>query len=198
MIAQEAARIMHEESVRDYRQAKDKACFRLGVGADAPMPRNDEVQKALEAYLRVFKSNAEMEHIRHLRQVAQSAMRFLVAFQPHLVGAVLKGTADRHAAVHLHVFAETVEELIVFLYEKGIPHEAGQSLVRYSNNNQQQIPTIRFIAGETPIELSVFPCHGLRQAPCSPVDGKPLKRLGLAGLDNLLNADITAANQSME
>lgn len=187
LIAQEAARIMHEESVRDYRQAKDKACFRLAAGADAPMPRNEEVQAALEAYLRVFKSEAQMEHIQHLRLVAQKAMRFLAVFEPHLVGAVLKGTADPHSAVHLHVFAETVEELLIFLYEKGIPHEVGQSLMRYPNNNQQQIPGIHFIAGGTPIELSVFPYDSLRHAPCSPVDGKPVKRMSLIALDKLMS-----------
>lgn len=189
MIAQEAARIMHEESVHDYCQAKDKACVRLNIGADGPLPRNEEVQLALETYLRVFKAETQTLHMQQLRSVAREAMQFLSVFQPHLVGSVLNGTADVHSTVHLHVFADTVEEVTLFLLEKQIPHEISADWVRYTNHDQQQVPVVRFVAGGTPIELAVFPQNALRQPPLSVVDGKVQKRVNLAGLQSILDSN---------
>jgi hypothetical protein len=38
----------------------------------------------------------------------------------------------------------------------------------------------------TDVELTVFPLDGLRQAPPSPIDGRPMRRLNLAGVERML------------
>ena len=50
-------------------------------------------------------------------------MRFFKRFEPRLVGAVLDGTADKHSAICLHLFNDTLEEVTGFLQEQGIPYE---------------------------------------------------------------------------
>ncbi len=46
-------------------------------------------------------------------------------------------------------------------------------------------PVYRFVAGDVTLDLAVFPLLGLRQAPLSPVDGRPMPRIALAALRKL-------------
>ena len=52
-----------------------------------------------------------------------------------------------------------------------------------------RVPAYRFVAGEMVIDLTVFAVSGLRQAPRSPVDGRPMRRLALEGLLSLLEEE---------
>jgi hypothetical protein len=44
----------------------------------------------------------------------------------------------------------------------------------------------KFVAGDVPIELTVFDYDGIREAPMSPVDGRPMRRGSLRDLEVLL------------
>src|SRR5699024_10044249 len=43
-VAQEAARLISEHAIHDYRRAKLKAAERLGIEADQALPRNREIE----------------------------------------------------------------------------------------------------------------------------------------------------------
>jgi hypothetical protein len=45
----------------------------------------------------------------------------------------------------------------------------------------------RFHHGDSSIEATVFPVDGMRQAPISPVDGRPMKRADRAAVRRLLD-----------
>jgi hypothetical protein len=47
-------------------------------------------------------------------------------------------------------------------------------------------PSVRFLAGDVQIEAVIFPLNGLRQAPRSPLDGKPMMRANLRRVEELL------------
>ena len=47
-------------------------------------------------------------------------------------------------------------------------------------------PALRFEIGEQAFEVIVFPLDGIRQAPVSPVDGKPMRRADLAEVEALM------------
>jgi hypothetical protein len=49
-----------------------------------------------------------------------------------------------------------------------------------------EYPGVRFEIGDQAIEVTVFPTDGIRQAPVSPVDGRPMRRADLAELEALL------------
>lgn len=185
-IAQEAARIMAEEGIRDYYMAKRKAADRLGAADTQNMPRNTEVEEALHEYHRLFKSATQPRRLRQLRETALQAMRLFAQFNPRLVGSVLNGTAGEHSDVNLHLFADNPEEVALFLMEENIPFEPSERRLRLTNDATVVYPVYRFVAGGTMIDLTVFPAEGVRQAPRSPVDGKPMRRISIAALEELM------------
>ena len=189
-LAQEAARIMSEEGVRDFRFAKHKAAVRLGFDTRRlPMPTNVEVETALAERQRLFHADTQPASLRRLRETAREAMRMLNGFEARLVGPVLNGTADRHAIIYLHVFSDLPEQVAIFLMDKQIPYEISARKLRSGAGVQQAYPMYRFLAGDTPVELTVFEVDGIREAPSSPVDGRPMKRGSLRDLDALLAVD---------
>ena len=188
-IAMEAARLMDEHAIRDFHIAKRKAAAQLGVSNTQALPRNSEIELALAEYQRLFKSHSQPRHLRTLREQALEAMQFFSQFDPRLVGAVLRGSAGAHSDVSLHVFAESPELVRQFLQERGIPFEECERRLHLNADNYAFFPAYRFVAGDTTMELTVFSRNGLRQAPLSQVDGKPMHRANLAEVRQLLEQD---------
>lgn len=177
---------MADEGLHDFYAAKRKAAQHLGAPDTRNMPRNNEVEAALEEYQRLFHGEQQAQHLQALREAAVQAMRFLAAFNPRLVGSVLSGTAGRHADINLHLFADTPEEVSLFLMEAHIPFEESLKRLRVAREEWQEFPGIGFRAGDYPVDLVVFPREGRRDAPRSPVDGKPMQRAGLDEVEALL------------
>jgi predicted nucleotidyltransferase len=186
-IAQEAARLMTEEGIQDFYAAKRKAAQHLGAPDTRNMPRNLEVEAALQEYQRLFRGEEQAVHLRALRESAVQAMRFLARFSPRLVGSVLSGTAGRHADINLHLFADAPEEISLFLMESNIPFHASHKRVRLNRDEWQDYPSFEFFAGDCPVDLVVFPREGRREAPRSPVDGRPMQRAGQEEVEALLS-----------
>ena len=189
-IAQEAARIMAEESVTDFLTAKRKAAQRLGIQDFHPLPKNSEIQSELESYQRLFHSQTQPLHVRELRKAALEALEFLHMFQPVLVGSVLQGTASTHSDINLQLFADYPEQVDIFLLDQRIPFKRSQKKLRLTQKDAQIYPSINFIAGNTELELVILPLISQRQAPLSPVDGKPMKRANAKAVRALLSQSL--------
>jgi hypothetical protein len=192
-IALEAARIMAGEGIRDYALAKRKAALRLGAEDTQHMPSNVEVEQALVDYQRLFMGNSQPLALRRRRELALKAMKFFGEFQPRLVGAVLTGTAGEHSDINLHVFCDMPETVVLFLMERNIPFEQGSKRVRVSRDQVQAYPVYRFLADDIGIEVMVFPTAGIRQAPLSPIDGKPMRRAPPEAVQRLLDGNCSAS-----
>lgn len=186
LIAQTAAKLMAESGIRDFATAKRKAAQCHGVEQSRNLPSNEEIELALIDYQRLFRSDTQPEVLRQLRETALKAMTMLEEFQPCLVGPILNGSADENTPVYLHLFADTAEQVLIFLMERHIPYEQGERNVNLGNGQLRHYPKFSFVAGETPIELTVFPLEGPRQPPLSPVDGKPMKRASRKQVKKLL------------
>jgi hypothetical protein len=185
-IAQEAARIMSEHGIDDYLLAKRKAAERLGVTDGATLPKNTEIEAALVEYQRLFAADTHSQSLRDQRRAALFAMQLLQEFEPRLVGPVLAGTATAHADVDLHLFADRAEAVTIKLMDQGIPHEIVERRVKMFTDRSVNFPAVRFEAGAHTIDATVFPRDGIRQAPFSPVDGRPMRRAGHAELQALI------------
>ncbi len=185
-IAQEAARIMSEHGIEDYFLAKRKAAERLGVTDTASLPRNTEIEAALVEYQRLFAADTHSQTIAEQRRAALAAMQLLAEFEPRLVGPVLTGTATPHADIDLHVFADPPEAVTFKLMDRGIPHEVLERRVKMQADRAVNYPAVRFSAGDRTIDATVFPVDGIRQAPFSPVDGRPMRRAAITELAALL------------
>jgi hypothetical protein len=189
LLAQEAARIIVDQGIRDYRVAKTKAAERLGLSTRGALPGNTEIEKAVGDHLLLFGGDAHAGFLFDMRQAALSAMRLLEGFEARLVGPVLTGTADENSAINLHVFSDSPEAVALYLDEQNIScqlYERRLKNRRGRNVSPEPYAGYRFaFAGES-IEATVFPVDGVRQAPISPIDGKPMRRADQKGVRALL------------
>ncbi len=185
-VAEEAARIMREQGIADFLLAKRKAADRLGVTDASILPRNTEVEAALVAHQRLFGGDRHASDLAILRRTALEAMRLMADFQPRLVGPVLTGTASPHSEINLHIFTESPEAVSLRLEERGVPHEVVERRLRFERDRTASYPALRFVAGRQTVDAVVFPLDGIRQAPSSPVDGKPMRRANAAEVEALL------------
>lgn len=186
LLTQECARIMAEEGVKDFMLAKRKATARLGLTTRTLLPSNTEIEQALLAYQRLFKSAEQARHLRTLRQAAVEAMRFLARFRPRLVGPVLTGAAGNQMDINLHLFTDTAEDVVLFLLHHNIPFNTSERRLRLGSGDYACFPAFSFGAGEVNIEMIVFTRDAEREAPRSPVDGRPMRRATLAEVQALL------------
>jgi hypothetical protein len=188
-IAQEAARVMIEGGTRDFNLAKRKAMARLRVSGNSKLPGNDEIERAIESYQRLFLGHRQPLELNQLRHSALRAMKFLRRFKPRLVGPVLTGTADENSEICLHLFAQTAEDIAIFLLENGIEHEPSERKLKMGASDTVRMPAFRFVADGHAVELIVFPDSGRRHPPLSPIDGRPMRRANLAEVASLAVAD---------
>ena len=185
-VAQEAARLMAEHGIQDFLVAKRKAAERYGVQDGSVLPKNTEIEAALVARQRLF---GEQEHSVSLdgqRRVALSAMMLLKQFEPRLVGSVLSGSATEFADIQLHVFSDSAEAVCMHLLDRRYDYEVFERKVRMQADRQIAVPAVRFGLRDEIVEALVFPRDGIRQAPVSPVDGKPMRRAAADEVESLL------------
>ena len=186
LLAQEAARIIVEQGIQDYRVAKIKAAERLGMSERGSLPGNAEIEKAVCEHLQLFGRELHVDLLRVLRRAALSAMEMLAPFSPRLVGPVLHGTASANSAVNLHVFADNAEMVAVQLQESSVQYRPFERRLKSRRDRAETFAAFRFTQGESDIEATVFPVDGVRQAPISPVDGKPMRRADVNAILKLL------------
>ena len=186
LICTEAARIMAEEGVQDYHSAKRKAANRLNQPETKNLPSNQEIEDALTRHLQLFHAQDLPQAVHRLRTLARDAMDMLQEHEPKLVGAALSGNVTPYSEIHLHVSADTAEELAFLLQDRQIPYEEASRHMRFGGERHENLPAYRFTADGTNIEVVVFTRQGAREAPLSPVDGKPMRRAGRRELESLL------------
>ena len=177
---------MAEHGIQDFRAAKRKAAERFGVAEEGSLPSNAEVEASLLEYQRLFAADTHGVTLRAQRSVALRAMRSLAPFTPRLVGPVLTGTATPHNDVQLHLFTDQPESVALNLLDRGVGHDVGEHRLRVDAERFQMFPSVQFEIDAQTIDATVFPVDGIRQAPISPVDGRPMRRADAGELEALL------------
>jgi len=177
-----------QHGIHDFLTAKRKAAERLGVTEASALPRNTEIEEALAEYQRLFDADGHEVTLEAQRRTALRAMNCLSQFEPRLVGPVLSGTATEYADIQLHLFADTPEYVALKLIDRGIAHEITERRVRLDAERTKAYPGLRFAIDDRKIEATVFPVDGIRQAPVSPVDGRPMRRADAAEIQDLLRS----------
>jgi hypothetical protein len=120
-IAAAAARWIAEEGC-DYATAKRRAVRDVlgdAAGLSGAMPDNPLVESELRRYLRLFAADQPTQ-LNALRRLALGWMRRLEQFNPHLVGAVLNGTATGHSGIHLNLYADSAKDVEIFLLNQSV------------------------------------------------------------------------------
>jgi hypothetical protein len=67
-------------------------------------------------------------------------------------------------------------------------YEVFERRVRMSAERQISVPSVRFEMGDETVEAFVFPKDGIRQAPVSPVDGRPMRRADAREVRGMMEA----------
>ncbi|PJK10219.1 hypothetical protein CO608_05980 [Lysobacteraceae bacterium NML08-0793] len=188
-LAWEAARIITESGMDDFRHARHKAATRLGVHDLALLPDHQEIAHALQAHQRLFHHDAaHAQQCYQLREAALQAMAFFRAFAPRLTGAVLEGHVDRHTAVCLHLHCDDPATVPQFLQEHGIPAQSRVRRLRLDRQRTADVDVWSFVAAQSPFELVVLPLAALRQPPLAAGDNQPARRANAAQLQAMLEA----------
>lgn len=175
-IANEAARIMQEHGLNNFRSAKEKAGERLGLDDSGALPTNQEIELAIAERNRIFNGEAHAQVIDILRAAALATMRQLAEFDPRLVGPVLSGSATEHSAIDLHLFSDAPEAVGSVLQSLGMPARAIEHRLRTRRDDSELFPGYRFRNGEFEFCVIVFRERGRGNAPLSAVDGRPMRR----------------------
>lgn len=167
-LAATAARLIAEDGC-DYATAKRKAVqLVLGdvAGGRARLPENDLVESELRRYLRTFGGKHHAALLTELRMAALSLMEYLAPFNPHLVGAVLNGTATEHSMLHLHLFTDSAKDVEIFLLNDGARFtvEQANEPAGALESIHLQVPRRLLSARTFPLDavLSVLPTDAVR------------------------------------
>lgn len=187
MIAQQAARMMAEEGVADYAHAKRKAARQLGADDVHCLPTNTEIERELKLYNDIYAD--EKDHAGYLRQLRNDAlatMHLLERFNPQLTGTVLDGTAGRYAETDIHLFADSLKDVEIFLLNNGIPYHVAEKTYRFGND-RRKIPMFNLEGPHGAIRLSVFGTDDSRRAPRSLFGNGAQQRAAVKMVEALLN-----------
>ncbi len=187
LVAQEAARIIVNQGIRDYRAAKLKAAERLGMSSRGSLPNNAEIEQALGEHHQLFGGDSHTDLLRSAREAALSAMQMLSSFEPRLVGPVLNGTADANSAVNLHVFADSPEAVAMQLDSMAVSYRPYERRLRRNRDLTETYAGFEFQLESADVQATVFPVDGIRQAPLSPIDGRPMQRADASRVKGLID-----------
>jgi len=189
MIAQEAARIMYEENILEYRDAKRKAAKRFGsvesLSLGSHLPSNAEIHRELQILIGLFEEKVLPERIMSLRILALRYMELFAPFLPYLVGSVLTGVVTHQSDIDLHLFAESPEEVEQFLKEREIPFDSEVVSIR-KGAEFFEYPHIYLEEEEIIIECTVCPPEERRKTFMSSITGKAMERVDTKNLRRIV------------
>nr|MBO2512495.1 hypothetical protein [Gammaproteobacteria bacterium] len=180
---------MIESGIEDYGLAKRKAAERLGVKDLGALPSNAQIAASVAERQRIFEPQAHRMRVNALRRTALSIMDLLEPFEPRLVGAVLAGTATENTPIELHTFADSPESVAAHLVDRGVMVRDCQRRYRFSAKRASLVPGYRFVHDGADVVVVTFPENGLREAPLSPVDQRPMRRAGRNEVAELMAAE---------
>ncbi|WP_020167474.1 MULTISPECIES: hypothetical protein [Methylotenera] len=195
LIAQSAARMMAEDGISDFAYAKKKAGKQVGATENSVLPSNAEIEEELKLYNALFLSDEQPENLRNLRKNALFTMQMLEKFNPHLTGSVLDGTAGAGSETHIHLFADSLKELEMFLLNLDIPFETNEKSYRIMNDgkrdkkgdNRKKVPLFTLEMDTGLIKLSVFEVDDMRVSTKRAADGANAERADIESVKSLLS-----------
>lgn len=174
---EEAARLICDEGVTDYRAARLKAAEHLGVKLRGTHVDNRQIEAAVLERQRLFGGVEYTQRLSAMRRTALRAMDLLAGFRPRVAGAVVSGAIGEGHRVQLHAFADHAETVEMLLHDQQIPFEQAERRYRFTDGREREIPLLRFEAEGIGLDIAVFDLAAERNGPLSPIDGKPARRL---------------------
>lgn len=192
MLIREAARLMYEEGVEQYHDAKHLAAKRIfGRGQKSSiqpitrdLPSNGEISEELMNLAQFHEGKSLSQRLFLMRVTALEVMSNLTRYSPRLIGSVSTGRIRKGSDIDLHVFTDSLEQLRLDLISLSWEFEEQQVTIRKGSAFIEY--THIYLDQQFPIELSVYPRLELRIQNRSSTDGKPIVRVNSDALLQLL------------
>lgn len=144
----------------------------------------NELRAAIDEYRMLFKPR-QLTQLLQQRRLAREAMGEFAAFRPRLFGDLVHGDGplDR---IRLMLIADTPEQVMHHLSDRHIPWQDGEAVLNYSGRRRAARPCLRFLAGESMVELVVLEQRSHSDPPRDPLTDRPMEMLGVDQLDALI------------
>lgn len=176
-IAYLAARLIAEDGMDDFSQAKRKAAQQVGAPDTHCLPNNGEIEKALRTFRSLYQQDEQPRVLNHLRGAAADLMRILDRFNPYLSGPVLTGTAGKYSEIDLQLYTDSIKEVEFFLIDSRIPYKSGEI-----RNGSGSIPVFVLDQDGIKANVAVYPENTLHAA-------TRISRAKLSQVEELLSDD---------
>jgi hypothetical protein len=178
-IAHATARLLAGDGSLDYGSAKRKAARQLGAPSSQNLPDNQEIEDALREYQALYQADATRERTSLLKSIALEYMEKLAAYDPHLTGSVLNGTAGKFSDINLQLFTDDEKEVEFLLMTLPQPYRTGGH--RSHDPGGPVLPRFVIDDPRVAIDIAVHPTGDLRRLKRFQADGSP-RRLRLRAL----------------
>ena len=123
-VAREAARVLYNRNVKEYKDAKEIAAASLGSRA---LPSNYEVAVELDRLTEEIEGSDRQTRLINMRKIAVRVMRDLVEFDPVLIGSVWRGTvrigSDIDIIIYCKDWRDAEKKLKEYILVKAEPAE---------------------------------------------------------------------------
>lgn len=197
-LAVEAARLMFEEGISQYLDAKRIAARRLlgRSGASrvrfrpADLPSNGEIRAELLAMAALAEGPSRHRRLFAMRAVALQTMGALDAFHPRLIGSVASGHIRRGSDIDLHVFTDVEDALLQALSSLGWGYDLDRVAIQKDGRIQEFLHV--YLDRGFPVELSLYPTRQRRITTRSSTDGRPIDRISPGRLRDLIATEHAA------
>lgn len=175
---------MFEEGVEQFLDAKKKAAKRILGKQISDLPSNGEISDELYQLAKFHGGDKHTTTLFEMRLLAMDMMEQLESFRPRLIGSVSTGRIRQGSDIDLHIFSDSVEVFTSYLDGLGWQYEVKQVWINQGGRQQQY--THIYLDLAFAVELSVYPINEIKVRGRSSTDGKPIQRLSLSKLRDIM------------
>lgn len=186
LLVREAARLMIEENVSQYLDAKKRAAKRLFGKPMKHLPSNQAIADEIYRQTQLINTEDLQQQLLEMRRLAIKVMDALQDFSPRLIGSVSTGRIRESSDVDIHVFTDSIEHLSIFLDHLGWQYEQ-EKVTIYQKGKLIDYQHF-YLWFDYPVELSVYSAKEIRHNTKSSIDGKSIKRLSVSKVRELLDS----------
>lgn len=155
-ILQEAVRIIASGEAPNYESARQKAAGRLRLAAPRASLSDEEIERALVDYYRLFTPDSHAQALSKLRALALQTLDFFSEYAPEAIGGVVTGALFPDAPVVLHLYVDTPEPVLLALLERRLRF-AERSHVVQTKGRRREYPIFDVYVDQAVLQLTLFP-----------------------------------------
>jgi len=178
LLVREAARLMYEDGVTQYLDAKRKAAKRILGRPTKNLPSNGEISEALFNLAKFHQGDELNSTLFEMRLLAMDVMEQLDEFRPRLIGSVSTGRIRKGSDIDLHLFSDNLEQIQLVIEQLDWKYEIKQVFIQ-KDGRPVEFNHI-YLELEYPVELSVYPENEIKIRGRSSTDGKSIERLSVS------------------